>query len=338
MGNGDTNGRRIRPKATDRSALGQFSLPALDTGCPPWPGQYRRVNEVDLYVRRTPGRGMTGDSEPAVYVHGLGGASTNFTDLANLLAPWFDGHAIDLAGFGRSGPPPGGDYSLDSHTATVVDYLEATNRGPVHLVGNSMGGAICIAVAAERPDLVRTLTLISPAVPDLRLRRKDVFMPLVMLPGLGPALMRRLDNLTPERRARATIELCFARPDLVPPNRLHEAMEDITERRQQAWSHDAMVSSLRGLVRTYLRRGPRAPWSQLARIAAPTAVIWGTADRLVDVGNAPRVAATIPAADLLLLDEVGHTAQLEDPVSTARMILTLRQRGYECRPADGVGF
>ncbi|MCW2538849.1 MAG: alpha/beta hydrolase [Frankiales bacterium] len=325
--------------ATDQSRLGQFPLPALDTGRPPWPGQYRRIGGVDLYLRRTPSGGMDGaSSEPAVYVHGLGGASTNFTDLANLLAPWFDGVAIDLPGFGRSGPPAGADYSLDSHTATVVDYLEASDRGAVHLVGNSMGGSICIAIAAQRPELVRTLTLISPAVPDLRMHRQDVVMPLVMLPGLGPALMRRLDKMTPERRARATIELCFARPDLVPPNRLHEAMEDVTERRQQAWSHDAMVSSLRGLVRTYLRRGPRAPWSQLARIVAPTAVIWGTADRLVDVGNAPRVAATLRDAELLILDEVGHTAQLEDPINTARMILTLRQRANQRSAEDGVGF
>jgi pimeloyl-ACP methyl ester carboxylesterase len=38
----------------------------------------------------------------------------------------------------------------------------------VHLVGNSFGGAVALTVAARRPELVRTLTLVSPAMPDLR--------------------------------------------------------------------------------------------------------------------------------------------------------------------------
>ena len=36
----------------------------------------------------------------------------------------------------------------------------------MHLIGNSLGGAVCVKVAATRPDLIRTLTLISPALPD----------------------------------------------------------------------------------------------------------------------------------------------------------------------------
>jgi pimeloyl-ACP methyl ester carboxylesterase len=268
--------------------------------------------------------------EPALYVHGLGGASTNFTDVADLLSPWLDGHALDLPGFGQSSPPLGRDYSIAAHSRVVVAYLEQSDRGPVHLVGNSMGGAIAIQVAANRPDLVRTLTLISPAVPDLRLHNQAMIaFPLLLIPPIGRRLMRQVDQTTAESRARSVIELCFAHPELVPQTRFAEAVADVTARREQQWANDAMLSSLRGLVRSYLRGPAQSAWSCLPRISAPTLVVWGDHDRLVHVSNASAVAAALPDSSLLVLSDVGHTAQLEDPVSTARAILGLVERAND---------
>jgi pimeloyl-ACP methyl ester carboxylesterase len=58
-------------------------------------------------------------------------------------------------------------------------------------------------------------------------------------------------------------------------------------------------------------------------ITAPTLVVWGDRDRLVDVSLAPRVARTIPGARLIVLHNVGHVSQLEDPETTARAALAL---------------
>src|SRR6185312_1891266 len=133
-----------------------------------WPGRTVEVVGQQIFVRTTPaGRD---DAEPALFVHGLGGAATNWTDYAGLLRDALAIEAIDLPGFGHSGPALDDDYSLEAHARTVIDYLELSGRGAVHLVGNSMGGAISLIVAARRPDLVRTLTVISPAVPDLKVR------------------------------------------------------------------------------------------------------------------------------------------------------------------------
>jgi pimeloyl-ACP methyl ester carboxylesterase len=208
----------------------------------------------------------------------------------------------------------------------------------VHLVGNSMGGAISIAVAARRPDLIRTLTLISPAVPDLRPKSGgDALLPLLLLPGVGPRALARLDRGASEARARAVVKLCFAHPERVPANRMAEAIAEIETRRGMAWAHDALLGSLRGLVRTYLTRGQASPWRAMERITAPTLVIWGELDKLVDVANAPRTARAIPDATLLVLPDVGHTAQLEDPSVTARAILALRERANDGFERTGVG-
>jgi pimeloyl-ACP methyl ester carboxylesterase len=314
----------------------RYRLSSVDPARQPWPAEQVSVGGGRLTVRRTPS--SKPDAEAALYVHGLGGASTNFTDLADLLSPWFDGHAIDLAGFGRSGPAPDGDYSIAAHARRVISYLEETGRGPVHLVGNSMGGAISVAVASSRPDLVRTLTLISPAVPDLRPKSGgDALLPLVIIPGVGSRVLTRLDRAAAERRAKAVINLCFAHPERVPANRLAEAAHEITARRGMPWANDAFLASLRGLIRTYLTPGAASPWRAMARITAPTLVIWGELDKLVDVANAPRVARTIRDATLLVLADIGHTAQLEDPTVTARAILALRERANDGKSTVGMG-
>jgi pimeloyl-ACP methyl ester carboxylesterase len=54
-------------------------------------------------------------------------------------------------------------------------------------------------------------------------------------------------------------------------------------------------------------------------------VVWGDRDRLVDPRLAPRLAATMPDARLLMLEGVGHVAMLEAPEPTARAVLGLAE-------------
>ncbi|MFI9361116.1 alpha/beta fold hydrolase [Kitasatospora sp. NPDC053057] len=138
--------------------------------------------------------------EPGLFVHGLGGSAANWTALMDRLAGVVDGEAVDLPGFGHSDPPTDGNLSLSGHVRAVIGYLEASGRGPVHLFGNSLGGAVAVRLAALRPDLVRTLTLVSPALPELPPQRSAWSTGLLALPGL-PALLRRLPAGRPVARA-----------------------------------------------------------------------------------------------------------------------------------------
>jgi pimeloyl-ACP methyl ester carboxylesterase len=280
------------------------------------------VAGTQVFVRTTPS--TSSDAEPALYVHGLGGASTNWTDLAALLSPRLAGEALDLPGFGRSGPSPDGDYSIAAHARVVTSYLQNSGRGPVHLFGNSMGGAVAIVVASARPELVRTLTLVSPAVPDYRPSlRGDPRLALLLVPGVGPHVMSRTSRTPAEDRVRAVLELCFADPSRVPQHRIEEAVAEVAGRTGMRWASTAMVGSLRSIAGTYLRAGDRSMWARIARIEAPSLVIWGDRDRLVDVRVAPRVATTIPDARLLVLPGVGHVAQMEQPVASAAAVMGL---------------
>jgi pimeloyl-ACP methyl ester carboxylesterase len=305
-------------------------LPPVDSSIPPWPGEQVRVGDLDLYVRRTPG--PAGGGEPALYVHGLGGAATNWTDYAGLLATRLDGEALDLPGFGHAGPSPTGRYGVTEQARAVLAYLEHRGRRPVHLVGNSLGGVVALLVAAERPELVRTLTLIAPAMPWLRPRRgSDLAVPMLLVPGIGTYAQRRLDSLPPERRAAGLLQLVFAEPGAVPRNRVQETIAEMGRRQQLPYAGDAFTGSLRGLARSYLVAGPRSLWRRAAQVTAPTLVVWGAADRLVPVALAARTAAAVPDSRLLVLPNVGHVPQLEAAEPTARATLALIEDAERAR-------
>jgi pimeloyl-ACP methyl ester carboxylesterase len=269
--------------------------------------------------------------ERALYVHGLGGASTNWTDLAALLAVRFDGYALDLPGFGRSAPPP--RYSIQRHVQAVVDVLEwvvaqpGPGRGvPVHLVGNSLGGLVSVWVAARRPDLVATLTLISAAMPVYRVPAAfDRAITLVMLPGVPALAERRLAGASPEQRVRGLLQMCFGDPSRVPRERVEEAVQEMRDRDEQPWAGQALTRSLRGLMTSYLRVGRANAWRMARSVKVPSLVVWGDRDRLVDPALAPRLAAVLPDSRLQVQAGIGHLAMLEAPEPTARAVLALAE-------------
>ena len=134
----------------------------------PWPREDVAVANGTVSVRQAaPLEG--GSTEPALFVHGLGGNATNWTDLMAVLRDRVDGVAVDLPGFGWSPPPRDGDYALRRTAASLAELVEQRFAGrPVHLFGNSMGGAISVQLAARFPQLVRTLTLVEPRAAEGR--------------------------------------------------------------------------------------------------------------------------------------------------------------------------
>lgn len=305
--------------------LSTTALPPLDRTCPPWPGEVEIAGGHRLFVRRTPSASDAGASHGSVvYVHGLGGSSTNWTDLAAQLSPFANGVSVDLPGFGFSEPAERYAFSLSEHADVVAAFIEERTEAPVHLVGNSMGGAVVLLVAARRPELVRTLTLVSPAVPDRRLdprRLSDPRMALAYLPLLGRKARRELAALGPRERAEQVIRLCFAEPDTFPEHRFTELEEEHSARAGLTWAAGAMARSTLEIFRTWFTPGQGSLWTAASTVRTPSLVVWGTQDRVISVKRAQRTAESIDRARLLVLPRTGHVAQMERPATVARAVL-----------------
>ena len=287
---------------------------------PEWPGETVDVGGREVFVRRA----ANPDGEPAVYVHGLGGSSTNWTDLMALLSDRVDGHAPDLPGHGRSAPPRSGRYPLDLHAGVVADYIASLGQGPVHLLGNSLGGAVSVRVAAEHPELVRTLTLVSPAMPQYRLRRRnDPRIALLLVPGLSGVVSRERKRSGAERIARDVLTLCTYDLSVIHEDRIAEAVAEVRRRHRLPWSAASLTGSLRGLVGAYFDPGPRNLWRQLGQIQAPTLVVWGDHDRLVPRNLGPLAVRRLRNGRLVTVPDAGHVAQMERPQVVAEAVRRL---------------
>ncbi|MFD9972426.1 alpha/beta fold hydrolase [Streptomyces sp. NPDC059017] len=254
---------------------------------------------------------------PALFVHGLGGSSQNWTLLMAALEGAVDGEAVDLPGFGDSPPPDDGNYSITAHARAVIRLLDASGRGPVHLFGNSLGGAIATRVAAVRPDLVSTLTLVSPALPELRAQRGAWPTAALGLPGVAPLFQRLTRGWTPEMRVRGVLSLCYGDPGRVTDEAFLHAVEEMERRLELPYFWDAMARSARGILDAYTLGGQHGLWRQAERVLAPTLLVYGCRDQLVSYRMARRANAAFRDSRLLTLPDAGHVAMMEYPEAVA---------------------
>ncbi|MFE4550426.1 MULTISPECIES: alpha/beta fold hydrolase [unclassified Streptomyces] len=254
---------------------------------------------------------------PALYVHGLGGSSQNWSALMPLLDGLVDSEALDLPGFGDSPPPDDGDYGITGHARAVIRYLDAAGRGSVHLFGNSLGGAVATRVAAVRPDLVRTLTLVSPALPEIRVQRTAWPTALLAVPGVAGLFTRLTKDWNAEQRVRGVTALCYGDPGNVSPEGFREAVEEMERRLALPYFWDAMTRSARGIVNAYTLGGQHGLWRQAERVLAPTLLVYGGRDQLVGYRMAHRAARAFRDSRLLSLPEAGHVAMMEYPETVA---------------------
>jgi pimeloyl-ACP methyl ester carboxylesterase len=280
---------------------------------PPWPGRLVAVGERKIFVRHA---GDGGD--PMVCVHGLEGSATNWTELMAELVGEYSMDAPDLPGFGLSPPPASSaGYSITGQAEAVAATIERLHDGPVHLVGNSLGGAVSIRVAARRPELVRTVTLVSPVLPDKWPHWELTRFPLMCVPGVGGWLLRRVAEVRPEVRARAVAAFVFCDPSAINPARLEAEAAEYARRDGLGYAGRATVASVRSLVAEVFRE---ALWRDAARVRAPALVIFGSHDKLVDPRLAGRAARTFRDSRVLVLPRSGHVSHMEHPAKVASEI------------------
>jgi pimeloyl-ACP methyl ester carboxylesterase len=301
---------------------------------PHWPGELVRIGDHQVYVRSAPDQA----GEPALCVHGLAGSSRNWTDLIDLLRPRLACAALDLPGFGDSPPRPDRRYSIAALAQTVEALIES-RKNKVHLIASSLGGTVAVKVAATRPDLVRTLTLISPALPDPRPHLDQVHFAVLSLPGIGPRLLRKYDALPPQNRVADVITTCFADPARFGEERFAAEVAELARRDTLDHATAALIGTIRTLTADFFRKGRHTGWRDAARITAPALVIYGSDDRVVDPRLAGRAAHAFANARIVVLPRTGHLAHMEHPEQVAAEIAIMldataqRAREFPLAPA-----
>jgi pimeloyl-ACP methyl ester carboxylesterase len=296
-------------------SYGAVTGASVPLGAQEWPARTARVAGVGVLVRDLPGSAP--DLPPAVFVHGLGGSSLNWTTLGHLLSDTVRGIAPDLPGFG--GTPPAARGGISDQADVVAELWDAEyGDEPIHLFGNSMGGSVAVTLAARRPERVASLTLISPALPHPRASATALWFAALSTPRLGKVVLERSKQLPFERRLQAAYAMIFGEPERLPPE-VRQAYEDeLRMRDSQPWGPQATLDGARSILLSYLAPPRRSLWVEAAKITCPVLLVYGGRDRLVDARIRTKAQSAFPDARSLYLPRSGHVAQMEHPQEVER--------------------
>jgi pimeloyl-ACP methyl ester carboxylesterase len=241
---------------------------------------------------------QTGQGRPLVLLHGVGASRTVWRHVTSALAEDRRVIAPDLPGFGESTPADSG-FDLGTTAAALADVLADLAGEPFDLLGNSLGGAVAVALAAARPDLVRRLVLAAPA--GFASRR----------PSIAAAAGALADGLVTARReigaplaGSATARRALLWGAIAEPQRL--PADDARMMILASAGSTRIGPAVEAVLRADLR-------PQLRRVEAPLGVIWGWRDRIVPIATLRTIRAVRPDAVVSTIPRAAHVPQVERP-------------------------
>ena len=138
-----------------------------------------------------------------LFLHGFGGAATNWTAVAPALAERFRVIVPDLPGHGCSSALPAPPQRLDPYAERLALLLERANAAPAFVVGHSLGGVVALRLALRRPDLVSGLVLAGSAGIGSTTRQAERMLTLLSLVQPAKRISRSPTRAPCHRSSRA---------------------------------------------------------------------------------------------------------------------------------------
>jgi len=140
------------------------------------PAHEKPTHEKPAYEepgREEPAHEKPAQESPVIHLSGLGcHSAASWSHVA--VRRGRSALLVDLPGHERSDAPADLDYTLPTLAAAVATFIEAQQSGPVEILGHSLGGGVAVHLASTRPDLVRRLVLVEPALDPVPLRPGDI--------------------------------------------------------------------------------------------------------------------------------------------------------------------
>lgn len=250
-----------------------------------------RVDGLDVHYKDTGPK----DAPVVLLLHGFGSSLQTWDVWAAQLEKDYRVIRLDLPGFGLTGPSPLHDYSERGDLATLTHFVDQLGVASYSIIGHSMGGKMAWSLAAADAKRVNALVLIAP---DGFPEAKDIGTKPYAVPGI----MGMMKFCLPKYLVRKSIE-----PAFFDPNALSDSLVDRYYDMLRAPGVRAAILE-RANQTTYTDPVPR-----LMKITAPTLLIWGEKDRMIPSSNAQSYAKVLPSSKTVLLPNLGHLVQEEQP-------------------------
>ena len=248
-----------------------------------------------------------GTGTPVVLVHGIGASVEYWRYTVDALAGSHRVVAVDLPGCGFSERPrrlP----TLSETADLLVGLLDVLGMPRASLIGNSMGGLVCLETALRHPERIAKLVLSNSAGLG---REVNVFWRLMAIPGVGHGIVGFNQLLA--RRNRLNI---FFHPRSEPP---------IVDRCRRWVARPDLADTLVGAAGYGLdlggQRASIVRTERLRELSAPALIVWGAQDPIIPLAHGARAHRLIRSSRLVVFDNCGHCPQLECPEDFNRVAL-----------------
>jgi 2-hydroxymuconate-semialdehyde hydrolase len=244
-----------------------------------------------------------GSGPPILLIHGSGpgvSAWANWRLVLPALASQFRVLAPDMVGFGYTDRPKGVRYDMPTWVQQALDLMDALGIRQAHVVGNSFGGALALALAIREPRRVGRLVLMgSVGIPF------PITTGLDAVWGYQPSLanMRALLDIFAYDRALVTDELARLRYEASIQPGFQESFAAMFPAPRQRWV-DAMASAE----------------ADIRTLSHETLVIHGREDEVIPLGNSLTLAQWITRAQLHVFGRCGHWTQIEHSARFNRLV------------------
>lgn len=244
------------------------------------------------------GNGLTvhyheeGEGPAVVFVHGSGPGATgwsNFkTNFSAIAAAGYRCIVPDLIGYGFSTTDDGVAYSWDMLVGGITGLCDALGLEKVTLVGNSMGGAICIQAALDRPELVERMILMAPG----GLEERDVYMNML---GIKTMLKIMYKQGITRESMKDIFKLQLYNEDLITETIISERFE----------VYGKQAKNILGQVTV-----PNLA-SRLPEVQCPVLGLWGQNDNFTPVSGASILMNGLDDVRVLTMNKCGHWFMVE---------------------------
>lgn len=255
-----------------------------------------QITVGDLSIHYYEGGPASG--ETIVMIHGFGANKDNWLRFAKFFTERYHVIALDLPGFGDSSKPDA-SYDVGTQAERVTAFVKALGLSKVHLIGNSMGGHIAALYAARHPEQVLSLALLDNA--GVTSPKKSELYEMLERNEPNPLVAR-----DPESFAKL-VSFVFVQPPSVPANVQRYMAEQASARSEQ---NDKVFKHLR---ERYIPLEPELP-----KIQAPTLLLWGDKDRVLDVSSIEVMRPLLKKPSVVIMKDCGHVPMIERPEETAQ--------------------
>lgn len=248
------------------------------------------------------------EGAPVVLVHGIGRSLEDWQPTQDLLSRDHRVISLDLPGFGLTRRMKG-HWGLEGFARSVVALLDALDeKRPVHVMGNSLGGAVAMTLAADHPGRVASLLLVNSAGfgREANVSLKPMlFGTLASLPVVGG----RFHGLARTSGLQSLRDVFFD-----PSHLTDEMIRHAGKLNRQPDFRLTFLSTAARLGAPLLGTYPwwrRTLLARLERADIPTMVVWGDADSVLPAKQFHAAVSRLPNAGSHLFPDTGHMPQLE---------------------------